>query len=516
MKRIIYICLLSCLVLQLSAQDSGEKKSSTLVFHVFYNDFNTAQQIRTSSLKNVLDNHLWSKFGNMQMGFGINYLKGINKNLDFIGTLDGSSTDYLYKDGTTNGSSAFLLDVNAAVNLKLFTDRRKIDPYLSGGGGFSMYQGKTGFYLPLGTGIQFNLVHEAFVFTNVQYRHALTSEVNDHFQYNIGVGARLGKKKARPVKVPEKAPVPEPAKKETVVVIPLGDIVVSVKDEVTGAPLPYVDVVLNGPDDKRLTGTTDAGGKVTFIKVIPEDYSVSGMLNNINTSAHNIRKSDFGPNGNQMNLTITHNDPRFTLSGIVINKTKNIPEGGAEINITNETKHSLLTKQSQAGDGNFRSQLEAGSDFTIIGKKAGYISNIEKISTKGLNRSSTLYVKLELGIEEAKVGQSILLNNIYFEVGKANLNTSVSSDLDKLIQFLKDNPAARLEIQGHTDNKGNGMLNNRLSQSRANSVVDYLTRNGIDVSRLLAKGYGSSLPVAENATAEGRAKNRRVVMKVLQ
>ena len=81
--------------MQLSAQNNHQQKPSTLVFHVFYDDFKTAQQIRTSSLKNVLDNHLWSKFGEMQMGLGVNYLKGLNKNLDFIATLNGSSTDYL-------------------------------------------------------------------------------------------------------------------------------------------------------------------------------------------------------------------------------------------------------------------------------------------------------------------------------------------------------------------------------------------------------------------------------------
>ena len=201
---------------------------------------------------------------------------------------------------------------------------------------------------------------------------------------------------------------------------------------------------------------------------------------------------------------------------MVINKTKNIPEGGVDLSVTNETKHSIITRQSHTGDGIFNAQLEAESDFTLVGKKAEYISNIERISTKGLNRSTTLYVKLELGIEEAKVGQSIVLNNIYYEAGKTDIDTAFSTDLDKLIQFLKDNSKTRLEIQGHTDNSGSLNLNNKLSQSRANSVVDYLTKNGIDKSQLIAKGYGPSLPAADNATAEGRTKNRRVVMKVLQ
>ena len=514
MKRIIYICLLSCLALQLSAQDNGEQKPSTLVFHVFYNDFKTAQQIRTSSLKNVLENHLWSKFGEMQMGFGVNYLKGIAKNLDFMGTLDGSSTDYLFKDGTTHGSSAFLLDGNAALNLKLLDDRHKVVPYLSGGAGFSVYQGKAGLYIPVGAGIQFHLFNSAFVFANVQYRNALSSSVNDHFQYNIGVGASLGKKKAKTAKVIEKTPVPVPVVKE--IVLPSKDLLVTVLDEATRQPLPYVAVTLTGPDGQLVYGSTDDNGRVTFRALVPSVYTISGSLNHITSTVENIKKENFATNDHQIGITLTHNDPRFTLAGIVINKTKNIPEGGAEVHVTNITDNTLTMIQSHAGDGDFRTQLTAGCDFTLVGKKANYISNIEKITTKGLNRSTTLYVKLELGIEEARVGQSIQLNNIYFEVGKANLNTSVSSDLDKLIQFLKDNPATRLEIQGHTDNKGKADLNNRLSQARAKSVVDYLTRNGIDVSRLIAKGYGSSLPVADNSSPEGRAKNRRVVMKVLQ
>ena len=514
MKYKILAFVLAICSLQLIARNSPDEKPSTLVFHVFYNDFKTAQNIRTSSFKNVLDNHLWSKLSQMQMGFGINYLKGLNDKLDFIATLDGSSTDYLFKDGTTNGKSALLLDANGAVNLKLLTDRHKIVPYLSGGAGFSMYQGKTGFYIPVGAGLQFNLINEAFVFTNFQYRRALTADVNNHFQYNIGVGASLAKKKAKPLQTVVVVPAAVSVKKE--IVIPPSDLIVSVLDEATGQPLPFVQVVLTGPEGKKLFGSTDDYGRVIFRAMSPADYTINGSLNNIGSTEKNIKKDYFTLTENQINITLTHNDPRFTLAGIVVNKTKNIPEGGADVNVTNEADHTLATVQSHTGDGVFRTQLKGGSDFTLVGKKANYISNIEKITTKGLNRSTTLYVKLELAIEEAKIGQSIQLNNIYFEFGKASLNTSVSSDLEKLIQFLKDNPATKLEIQGHTDSKGSVDSNNRLSQARANSVVAFLTKNGIDSSRLLAKGFGSSVPVADNNSAEGRAKNRRVVMKVLQ
>jgi len=471
--------------------------------------------MKTTSVQNVLDKGQWSNIGSMQMGFGLNYLRGISRKMDAIITIDGSSTDYLFKNGSNNGSSEFLFDANAALNIKLFNDNLKLVPYFSIGAGLSSYNRKTGFYIPSGVGIQFNLFNEAYVLTNIQHRLALTSTVNDHFYYSIGIGTNIGKKKIKAVSVVEVAVLPEPVRKEIIIITPPRDIDIIAKDEFTGQPLPYVEVVLNGPEGIRLSGSTDANGRVTFNKMIPGDYTVSGFLNNINTSVQNIDKNNFETNDNQINITITHNDPRYTLSGLVINKTKNIPEGGVDVSVTNETKRSVVTRQSNAGDGIFNAQLEAGSDFTLVGKKADYISNIERISTKGLNRSTTLYVKLELGIEEAKVGQSIVLNNIYFEVGKADIDTAFSTDLDKLIQFLKDNPETRLEIQGHTDNTGSLNLNIKLSQSRANSVVDYLTKNGIDRNQLIAKGYGPSLPVADNATPEGRTKNRRVVMKVL-
>src|ERR1700761_9282639 len=184
MKRIVCILLIFFPAFKLAAQIDTVKKRPTLVFHAFYNDFQTAQLIRTTSFGSVWSNHLWSRISDMQMGFGLGYMQGITKNLDFAANADGSPADYLFKNGTTYGSNRFLLDLNAGVNLKLLTDRHVIAPYLSAGAGFSLYQGKTGFYVPVGLGLQFNLFNQAFVFTSMQYRDALTAQVNDHFQYS--------------------------------------------------------------------------------------------------------------------------------------------------------------------------------------------------------------------------------------------------------------------------------------------------------------------------------------------
>ena len=521
MKHILSI-FFCCTTMLLSAQDTTFKKSSTIAFHAFYNDFNTAQKIRTTSLSNVLNNKLWSRLNEMQMGFGFSYLKGITKKIDATATIDASSVDYLFKNGISNGSSKLLLDISAGANIKMLTDNRTLVPYISGGLGFSLYDGKTGFYLPVGAGIQFDIFKEAFVFTNIQYRLALSSAVNYHFYYSVGIAVALIKKKITP---PAPKPLPAPdtvVKIEAPVEIKLAskDIAITVTDVQTGQPLPYVEVVISGPDGTKMNGSTDANGAVIFKEVTAADYAVSGMLNGINTTTQVIEKTNFEGEQKFITINISHSDPRFTLSGKVINKATNTGEGGVEVNITNETQSSINRKQSQPGVGIFTAQLEAGSDFSIVGKKANYISNIEKLSTMGLNRSATLYVKLELSIEEASVGKDISLKNIYYDLGKTAIRASASSDIDKLLQFLTDNPGIKIEIASYTDSRGSDAANQKLSQARAQAVVDFLISKGIATERLLPKGYGETKLVngcsnGIKCTEDQHQQNRRTEFKVV-
>jgi outer membrane protein OmpA-like peptidoglycan-associated protein len=126
------------------------------------------------------------------------------------------------------------------------------------------------------------------------------------------------------------------------------------------------------------------------------------------------------------------------------------------------------------------------------------------------------YITMNIALNKVKVGKKIILNNIFFELGKAVLTAQSYDELDRLILILKDNSEMKIEISGHTDSSGSQAINARLSTERAKAVVDYLTRNGIDASRLTYKGYGSSQPVADNSTKEGRARNRRVEFKILE
>jgi outer membrane protein OmpA-like peptidoglycan-associated protein len=85
-----------------------------------------------------------------------------------------------------------------------------------------------------------------------------------------------------------------------------------------------------------------------------------------------------------------------------------------------------------------------------------------------------------------------------------------------VVPILEQNPSTKLEIQGYTDNQGSVESNQKLSERRAKSVMDYLVKKGIDKGRLTAKGFGISNPVATNDTPEGRAENRRVELSPVQ
>ena len=104
----------------------------------------------------------------------------------------------------------------------------------------------------------------------------------------------------------------------------------------------------------------------------------------------------------------------------------------------------------------------------------------------------------------------VVTNNILFETGKATLKPESMEEIQKVAEYMKKNPQARFEVQGHTDNQGSDKINDPLSQQRAEAVVKALEGLGVDGFNLRAVGKGSHEPVADNKTDDGRAKNRRV------
>lgn len=118
--------------------------------------------------------------------------------------------------------------------------------------------------------------------------------------------------------------------------------------------------------------------------------------------------------------------------------------------------------------------------------------------------------------ESFSKGNYVVLENIEFEFNKAILLPRSFDQLDILFKYLNKNPNIHIEVAGHTDNLGNDEYNQKLSEERAESVVDYLVIKGISKERFISVGYGSSRPIVDNSNDENRQKNRRVEFKIIE
>lgn len=162
--------------------------------------------------------------------------------------------------------------------------------------------------------------------------------------------------------------------------------------------------------------------------------------------------------------------------------------------------------------GRYNYMLQAHHSMVVELRKDGYFFAFEMIPAPQ-NKDERL-VKKDFQLKPIKKGEKIVLNNILFETGKAVLTKDSYVELDKLVKVML-NSKVNVEISGHTDNTGGYELNRRLSLARAKAVVDYLISSGVGSTRLKYAGYGPDQPVAPNTTREGRAKNRRVEMKII-
>jgi outer membrane protein OmpA-like peptidoglycan-associated protein len=104
--------------------------------------------------------------------------------------------------------------------------------------------------------------------------------------------------------------------------------------------------------------------------------------------------------------------------------------------------------------------------------------------------------------------------NIFFATGSAKLLAKSNPSLNNVVKILQDNPSYKVDIEGHTDTTGTAAKNMVLSNDRAASVKTYIISKGIDESRIKSEGFGFERPIASNKTAAGKAKNRRVEMKL--
>lgn len=189
-----------------------------------------------------------------------------------------------------------------------------------------------------------------------------------------------------------------------------------------------------------------------------------------------------------------------------------------KINKSLDTK-ILIGIDSTSSTGNYFFNIEVGKDYEIEIKNRDWVIN-KDIATSHINRSDTIH--LEDILVNVLPKDPIQLNNIYYNFDKSNLTREAKKTLNAtIVEILKENKKIIVEILSHTDSKGDKDYNKRLSQDRAESVIEYLIKKGINKNRLKAKGYGESRPLAPNTNPdgtdneEGRQKNRRTEFRII-
>jgi outer membrane protein OmpA-like peptidoglycan-associated protein len=157
--------------------------------------------------------------------------------------------------------------------------------------------------------------------------------------------------------------------------------------------------------------------------------------------------------------------------------------------------------------------LNSGRNYVFAFRDKDYLFCSENVDIPAA--TTVREITKDFYLKKIEVGAKIILKNIFFDFDKATLRPESRAELDRLVKLLEDLPTMKIEISGHTDNIGSALYNQKLSQNRAKTVVDYLITHGIDEARLSYKGYGFSQPIASNDTDEGRQLNRRTEFKVL-
>lgn len=191
-------------------------------------------------------------------------------------------------------------------------------------------------------------------------------------------------------------------------------------------------------------------------------------------------------------------------------------DGGVETDFA-----ELVTQKGKFGP----IKMEEDEDYVILIEKNTYLTKREGFSMYGRSIPYPLLKKpvtdttfqTEIVLEKLFVGKTFRLENIYYDLDKFDIRSDAAVELDKLVQILKDNPQIKIELGSHTDTRGSDLYNTRLSQKRAESVINYLAVKGISKERLTAKGYGETeLIIQEAKNEEEHQVNRRTEFKVLE
>ena len=169
---------------------------------------------------------------------------------------------------------------------------------------------------------------------------------------------------------------------------------------------------------------------------------------------------------------------------------------------------------SDSVTGEYLMVLTQGSEYGLYVTRPGYLFRSLNFNYSDVQDFEPIVV--DINLDKVREGSMVVLNNIFFDVDKAELKDKSTVELEKIVRFMTENPGVRIQISGHTDNTGSADHNRQLSLRRATAVYNYLVKRGIKEGRVKYFGYGADKPIADNATAEGRQLNRRIEFSILR
>lgn len=205
---------------------------------------------------------------------------------------------------------------------------------------------------------------------------------------------------------------------------------------------------------------------------------------------------------------------------VIVKGKVTVDEGDLEnavVEIRDTNANVVSTGIVSANTGKYAVAAEIKHDdpqpLIVNVKKEGYSFDTQIIKPEEIKGE---IVEKDAEVKAVETGKVCDLRDIYYETNDFSLTQESKMLLALFIEFLKENPTVKVEIQGHTDDIGRDADNLLLSERRAKSVYEYVIAQGISANRLRYKGYGETMPIADNSTAEGRAKNRRTVFLIYE
>ncbi len=365
-----------------------------------------------------------------------------------------------------------------------------------------------GFRFESSSGVVFDLVGDYLIFGDFDSIPDLIN--NTYIPTGYGAAplwcANLGISYFYDYYKPEPPAPPKPEKPKPVVVVKNNKTIVTgtVVDRATGDPL---EALISFPGTAIPVVNSDSNGI----------YKIEINVDSIPDKILRIRCKKPGYSWKEKTVTLIKNQPvvvdfelkkkevaQGTIMGKIIDANGDKPMLAKVSFPENANIRPVL---SNANTGIYKITLPPGT-YVVSVEADGYISQTVPIVVKD---KDTVLQNFRLIKKTGK----ITLHGIRFASGKATIRPESYPILDQAVALLQQNPSVKIEIQGHTDSVGSASYNLRLSQMRAESVRNYLISHGIAPDRLIAKGYGESMPIADNGTREGRAQNRRIEFKII-